>query len=129
MIWEQAGAVSHQCSGYHGRQSICSLDRWPYSRHASHGHYGSLCKCGKRKDSQLNEGQAIGWRPYPMDGELSLRKNSGDDNQGQRHGQTPSGRQGSTGLTCVTDSLCNLPPWPDQMDRRVHPSLRAASCG
>jgi hypothetical protein len=50
-----------------------------------------------------------------MNGEVSLRANGGDDNRGQWHGETPSGSRGSAGLTCVTDSLCDLQLRTDQM--------------
>jgi len=83
----------------------------------------------KQKASQLNEGQANGWRPvYMMDRELSLRKNSGDDNRGQRHGETPNGSRGSAGLTCATNSLCDLHLRTDQMGQRVCLRRRAVFC-
>jgi len=50
-----------------------------------------------------------------MDGEHSLGKNGGDDNRGQHHGNTPSGIRVPTGLSCVTDLLCNLHLGTDQM--------------
>jgi len=64
-----------------------------------------------------------------MDGELSLRVTSGDDNRGQCHGETPSGSGGSAGLTCVTDSLCDLHLRTDQMSRRVRLGRRGVFCG
>ena len=73
----------------------------------------------KRKASQLDEGQANGWRPYTMEGELSPRKNGGYDNRRQFHGMTTSSSRGSAGLTCVTDPLCDLHLKTDQMGRRV----------
>ena len=85
-IWKQKTMVSHRCSSHHGQQSSCSLETRPHNRHASHGHQSSFAKRGKRKTSQLNESQANGWRPYTIDGELPLRKNGGDDNRGQHHG-------------------------------------------
>jgi len=54
-----------------------------------------------------------------MDGEVALRKKSGDGNQRQCHGKTPSCSRGPAGLTCVTDPLCNLHLWTDQMGRGV----------
>jgi len=56
---------------------------------------------------------------HTMNGELSLGKNGGDDNRGQRHGKTPSESGGPAGLTCVTDPLCNLHLRTDKMGRRV----------
>jgi len=72
-IREQDGAVSHRRSGYHGWQSSCSDIKRPHNRRTFHGHQGSLPKRGKRKTSQLTEGQTNGWRAYMMVGELSLR--------------------------------------------------------
>ena len=43
-----------------------------------------------------------------MDGELSVRDNSGDDTRGQCHGKTLSGGRGPGGLTCATNPLCDL---------------------
>ena len=54
-----------------------------------------------------------------MDRELSVRTNYGDDNRGQRHGETPSGSWGPAGLTLVTDSHCQLHLRTDRMGRRV----------
>jgi len=39
------------------------------------------------------------------DREQSLRKNSRNDNQGQRYGESPSGSRCCAGLTHVTDPL------------------------
>jgi len=111
--------IAHRGAGHHRRQSSCSMDKGPYIRRASHGHQGSLPKPGKRKASQRDEGQANGQRPYTMDGELSVRKNGGDDNLGQRHGKTTSGSRGPAGPTCVTNCLCDLHLRTDQMGRRV----------
>jgi len=57
-----------------------------------------------------------------MDGEHSLRKNCGDDIRGQRHGETPSESGGSAGLTCETDSLCDLQVRTDRMGREYVPA-------
>jgi len=116
---EQNRTVSHRFSGHHGRLSSCSMDKWPHNRRASHGHYGSLPERGKRKASQLDEGQANGRRPCTMDGKLAIGQNGGDDNRGHSHGKTPSGGRGPTGLTCVTDPLCNLHLRSNQVGRRV----------
>jgi len=105
------------------------MDKWPHNRCASHGHLGILPKPGKRKAIQLNEGQADGRRPYTMNRELSLRESGGDDNRGQRHGETPSGSRGSAGLTCVTDSIRDLHLWNDQMGPRVCLRRRAVFYG
>ena len=40
-----------------------------------------------------------------MDGNSSSRENGGDDDRGKRHGEPPSGRRDSAGLTCGTDSI------------------------
>ena len=72
--------VTHRYRSHHGRQSSRSLKEQPHNRCASHGHYSSLPKGGERKTIQLNEGQNNGGTPNMMDGELSLGKNSGDDN-------------------------------------------------
>jgi len=55
-----------------------------------------------------------------MDREGSFGKNSGDNNRGQRHQETPGGSWGPAGLTGVTDPLCNLHLRTDKMGRRVH---------
>jgi len=118
-IREQERTVSHRCSGHHGRQSSRSMEKWPHNRRASHGDQGSLPERGKRKASQRDECQANVRRPSTMDGERPIRKNGGDDNWGQRHGQTPSGGRGPAGLTCVTKPLCDLHLSTNQVGRRV----------
>jgi len=69
--------------------------------------------------SQRDEGQGNGRRPGTMDGKLSVRENGGDDNPGQRHGQTPSGGKDHTGLACVTDLLRDLHLRTNQVGLRV----------
>jgi len=74
---------------------------------------------GKKKTSQLDEGQGNGRRPYTMDGKLSFGGNGGDNNPGPHHGQTPSERRGPAGLTCVTEPLRDLHCRTNQVGRRV----------
>jgi hypothetical protein len=55
-----------------------------------------------------------------MDGELTLRHNGGDDNQGQYHEETRSSSRGPTELTNVIDSLWDIHLRPNQMCQRAH---------
>jgi len=63
-----------------------------------------------------------------MDRELSLRKNCGDHNLGQRPGESPSGSRGPAGLTRVTDPLRDLLLRTDQVGRIVRHSRRIVFC-
>jgi len=95
------------------------VDKRPHNRRASHGHLGSLPERGKRKASQLDQGQANGRRPRTMDGERPIGETGGDDNRGRLHGKTPSGGRSPAGLTCVTDPLCDLHLRTNPVGRRV----------
>jgi len=64
-----------------------------------------------------------------MDGKLSVGENGGDDNRGQRHGQTPSGGRGPAGLACVTSSLRDLHLRSNQVGRTVCIRGRGAILG